>query len=210
MDTLNNFRIKMVGLLLILLQVLPARGQSFEELQKAFEKSYSFESEAEYAKAINELEKVYQAESYGINLRLGWLNYLAGLYPASSTYYEKAIQLKPFSVEAMFGYTYPLAALGNWSLVKAQYVKILEISPMNTLANYQIGLMFYNAEDYPTAFKHFEKVVNQYPFDYDGTHMLAWTSLKLGKLREAEVLFKKALLIRPGDKSASEGLELVK
>jgi len=40
--------------------------------------------------------------------------------------------------------------------------------------------------------------------------MLAWTNFKLGKLREAKVLFQKALLISPDDESATEGLNLIK
>jgi len=40
--------------------------------------------------------------------------------------------------------------------------------------------------------------------------MLAWTNFKLGKFREAKVLFSKALLIQPGDESALEGLGLIK
>jgi hypothetical protein len=40
--------------------------------------------------------------------------------------------------------------------------------------------------------------------------MYAWSNYRLGKMREAEILFKKALLIRPGDASANEGLLLVK
>jgi hypothetical protein len=48
--------------------------------------------------------------------------------------------------------------------------------------------------------------VNLYPFDYDGTIMFAWTNLKILKLREAKLLFQKALLIKPGDSSALEGL----
>lgn len=204
------FRKKILWLFLLLVSVLHAQGQSFEDLQNAFSKSYEFESAEEYTKAINDLVNVYQVNSYEINVRLGWLSYLAGSYPKSSTYYEKAIELKPYSVEAMLGYTYPLSVLGNWGQVKAQYFKILEIDAMNTFANYNLGLIFYNAGDFGTALKHFEKVVNQYPFDYDGTIMFAWTHFKLGKLREAEVLFKKALLMKPGDKSAMEGLELVK
>lgn len=204
------FRKKMLWLFLLVVPVLHAQGQSFEDLQNAFSKSYKFEYEKKYTQAINEIENIYQADSYEINVRLGWLNYLAGLYPKSSTYYEKAINLKPYSVEARLGYIYPLSTLGNWSRVKAQYFKILEIDEMNTYANYNLGLIFYNTEDYLTALKHFEKVVNQYPFDYDGTIMFAWTHFKLGKLREAGVLFKKALLMKPGDASAMEGLELVK
>ena len=40
--------------------------------------------------------------------------------------------------------------------------------------------------------------------------MLALTNLKLGKTREAKVLFNKALLYSPGDTSAKEGLSLIK
>jgi hypothetical protein len=40
--------------------------------------------------------------------------------------------------------------------------------------------------------------------------MLAWTNLQLGKSREARVLFNKVLLYSPGDKSALEGMGLIK
>jgi hypothetical protein len=40
--------------------------------------------------------------------------------------------------------------------------------------------------------------------------MLAWTFLNLGRTAEAKVLFKKALLNRPGDASATEGLSKIK
>ena len=60
------------------------------------------------------------------------------------------------------------------------------------------------------TFNNFEKVVNLYPFDYDSIHMLAWTKFKLGQLGEAKQLFAKALRIRPGDESATEGYNLIK
>jgi len=40
--------------------------------------------------------------------------------------------------------------------------------------------------------------------------MFAWTNLKLGKTREAQVLFNKVLMLSPDDKSALEGLSLIK
>jgi hypothetical protein len=40
--------------------------------------------------------------------------------------------------------------------------------------------------------------------------MLAWTNFKLGKTREAKILFNKALLYYPEDSSAKEGLALIK
>ena len=90
------------------------------------------------------------------------------------------------------------------------YKKILEIDPQNSLANYKLGYIYYDKKDFQTAFKYFEKVVNLYPFDYDGLIMFAWTNLQLGKSREAKILFKKVLLLSPGDQSATTGLELIK
>ncbi len=181
-----------------------------ENLIQAFKTSYEQEAKGEYKKASETLKAVYNQDSYEINLRLGWLHYLAGLFTESTTYYQRAIDLMPYSEEAKFGITYPLSALGKWNEVENIYKKILKISPNNTTANYKLGLIYYGREDYNNAYKHFEKVVNLYPFGYDGLLMFAWTNLKMGKTREAKVLFNKVLLYSPDDKSALEGLGLIK
>ncbi len=185
-------------------------AQDFEKTQAAFQKSYELEYGGEYGKAINVLKEVYNEDSYEINLRLGWLNYLSGLFTESMPYYQKCIQLKPMSIEARLGIVNPAASMGNWTQVEKAYNEILEIDPENSTVNYRMGVIYYGKEDYNTAFRYLEKVVNHFPFDYDSVIMLAWTNYKLGKFREAKVLFQKALLIRPGDKSAAEGLGLIK
>jgi tetratricopeptide (TPR) repeat protein len=118
--------------------------------------------------------------------------------------------LKPLSIEARLGIVYPASAMGNWNQVENRYLEILKIDPENSLVNYRMGLIYYGREDYGTAFKYFEKVVNHYPFDYDSVIILAWTNYMMGKYREAKVLFQKALLIQPNDPSALEGLALIK
>lgn len=188
----------------------PVKSQDYNVLQEAFLNSYKRENKGEYTKAVDTLKAVYLADSYEINLRLGWLSYKAGLFTESTAYYQKAMALKPYSIEARFGYTYPASALGNWEQVATQYIEVLKIDPQNTIANYKLGLIYYGKKDYSTAQKHFEKVVNLYPFDYDSVIMFAWTNFKLGNYREAKVLFNKALLNKPGDSSALEGLKLIK
>ena len=187
-----------------------AIAQDHDKTLEAFSNSYTFETEGEYSKAIDVLKQVYSEDSYALNLRLGWLNYMGGFFTDALAYYQKCMELKPLSLEAKFGYIYPASALGNWEQVKKQYNDILEIDPQNTLANYRLGSIYYGNEDYNTAIKYFEKVVNLYPFDYDGLLMYGWTNYYLGKFREAEVLFKQAMLNRPYDKSATEGLEKIK
>ena len=183
---------------------------NYKELQEAFEESYTLEGKADYPGAINVLKAAYHEDSYATNLRLGWLHYLAGLFTESTAYYQKAISLKPYSLEAKFGFSYPASALGNWDQVEAQYEEILKIDPQNTLALYRMGSIYYGREDFAKAEKYLEKIINLWPFDYDSMILYAWTTLKLGKFREAQILFNKVLLIEPDDSSATEGLEMIK
>lgn len=207
MDTIKNLLFSaFMGLILI----SSVHAQDYKTVQDAFEKSYLYEYSGDYSKAIDGLKEVYSEETYEINLRLGWLTYMAGFFTESTAYYQKAIDLKPLSIEAKFGYVYPASALGNWEQVKKQYNEILKIDDQNTLANYRMGSIYYGNEDYTSALKYFEKLVNLYPFDYDGLVMYAWTNLKLGKFREAQVLFNKVLMNKPNDESALQGLNLIK
>ncbi len=178
--------------------------------QLAFKKSYTKETNSDFTGAIKDLKGVYSETSYELNLRLGWLHYSAGLFTESMAYYKKAIDLMPASVEAKFGYVYPAAAVGNWDQVKTQYENILRIDAKNSQAHYRLGLIFYGREEFDKALQHFQVGFNLYPFDYDFNLMMAWTSLKMGKMREAKVLFNKVLLLSPDDESAIEGLSLIK
>ncbi len=184
-------------------------GQISQEVMDAFKKSYTLEAAGKYTGAAETLKQIYQENSYEMNLRLGWLDYQAGLFLESRSFYNKAVSLRPMAVEARFGLALPLAALGNWDQLIAQYEKILEITPNNSVANYRLGSIYYGRMQYEKAASCLEKVINLYPFDYDGVILYAWTNLKIKKLREAKLLFQKALLIRPDDKSALEGLKLL-
>lgn len=181
-----------------------------DKVLNAFKQSYVFENKSEFTKAIAVLKEVYDENSYEINLRLGWLCYEAGQFTQSMTYYQSAINLKQYSVEAKLGYVLPAAAAGNWDQVINQYKKILEYDAQNSLVNYRMGMIYYSRKDYATAQKYFERVTNLYPFDYDSAVMLGWSYLQMGKMREAKVMFTKSLLIRPDDASALEGLSLIK
>lgn len=176
----------------------------------AFSKSYTEEKNADYVGAIMTIREVYDAKSYELNLRLGWLYYEAGQNKESMSYYQLAMNLLPNSIEAKLGYVYPAAALGNMDQVITQYKKVLEIDPQNTTANYKMGMIYYYKKDYPTANAYFEKVVNIYPFGYDALLMYAWTNFQLGKTSEAKILFNKVLMLSPNDTSALQGLTLIK
>ncbi|MDZ4204497.1 MAG: tetratricopeptide repeat protein [Bacteroidales bacterium] len=199
-----------ISLLFLLAAFVQIQAQNGKNLQEAFAASYKAETAGEYTRAIELLRKEYNENSYEINIRLGWLTYNNGSFTESAAYYSKAIQLMPYSIEARLGFALPASAIGNWDQVVTKYQEILKIDPNHYLTNYRMGLIYYYREDYQTAIKYFERIANMYPFDYDAVQMFAWANFRIGKTREARALFSKALLIRPGDASALEGLGMIK
>jgi tetratricopeptide (TPR) repeat protein len=208
METIKRKLIAITVLLFI--ASLQLTAQNGKTLQEAFSASYKAETSGEYMRAIDILRKDYNENSYELNLRLGWLTYNNGSFTESAAYYNKAIQLMPYSIEARLGFVLPASAMGNWDQVITRYQEILKIDPNHYLTNYRMGTIYYSREDYQNAFSHFERIANMYPFDYDAVVMLAWVNYRLGKTREASALFNKALLIRPEDASALEGLGMMK
>lgn len=193
----------------LILSLLAGNGfaQNYEKTIEGFQSSYIHEASGNLAEAILDLKGIYDENSYEINLRLGWLMYSSGLFSDAQSYYNKAILLKPFAIEPRFGIVLPQAAMGSWNSVIAQYEKILEISPNNSIALHRLGLIYYGQKDYLKAEKYFEIVVNLYPFDYDALLMSAWTNFQLKKYRESKILFYKALMNTPTGSSAIEGLK---
>lgn len=202
MEFLKRFTVfAMLGL-----SVFEVSAQNNAALQKAFQNSYNEESKKNYAEAISDVMPFYAENNYEINLRIGWLYYLAKNYTASQNYYTRAINARPNAVEAKFGLIKPLSLLSSWEKVMEQYNNILKIDPQNTQANYWAGIIIYNRKQYAAASKYFAKVVALYPFDYDGNHMLGWSLLFSGRKPEAKACFERALLIKPGDTSSIDGL----
>ena len=179
-------------------------------LATAFSQSYDYEAIAKYDAAISSINTVYNATSYEINLRLGWLNYLAGKYKESVSFYQKAIALMPAATEPKWAIINPFTKLESWNDIEKTYLSILKLDPKNNTANYSLGLIYYYRKDYFSAKKHFDVSLNLSPFGYNNMLMSAWTNYFLGNKNEASVLFYKTLMYSPNDKSALEGLSLIK
>ena len=179
-------------------------------LASAFSQSYDYEAIAKYDAAISSINAVYSATSYEINLRLGWLNYLAGKHKESISFYQKAITLMPAATEPKWAIINPFTKLESWNDIEKTYLAILKLDPKNSTANYNLGLIYYYRKDYFSAKKHFDVSLNLSPFGYNNMLMSAWTNYFLGNKSQASVLFNKTLLYSPNDSSALEGLSLIK
>ena len=96
---------KSIGIFIFLLAVNAAFSQANQAaLEAAFSKSYVFEKNSDFSASMGALKKVYDESSYEMNLRLGWLNYNAGLFDESVIFYSRAQKLKSYSEEARFGF----------------------------------------------------------------------------------------------------------
>lgn len=176
----------------------------------AFSQSYDYEAIAKYDAAITAITGVYNEKSYEMNLRLGWLNYLAGKNKESVGYYQKAIALMPAATEPKWAIITVYTKTENWNEIEKMYLSILKLDPKNASASYNLGLIYYYRKDYFSAKKHFDVTLNLAPFGYNNMLMSAWTNYFLGNKNEASILFNKVLLYSPNDKSALEGLSLIK
>ncbi len=179
-----------------------------DNAETAFSKSYSFEYDTQYAKAIESLLAL-KSDSYEVNFRLGWLEYLSKDYISSEKYYKKAIELEPGSIEARFGQVLPLAALGNMNNVLTIYFDILKLDPGNSIANYRIAYIYYSKKDFANATTYFLKVLKAYPFDYDSNLLAGKIMLDQGKKPEAKKYFLKALEYNPQSEEVKTALKKV-
>jgi tetratricopeptide (TPR) repeat protein len=184
--------------------------KSSRNMINAFAKSYYAFYSADYGKAIKELQQAYDKNSYDVNIRLAYLNYLAGLNQESMNFYSIAEGLNKKALEPLFGYVNPAAAFGQADDVTKYYTRILEIDPQNTEANYAMGKISFQNKDYTGAKNYFAKVVKLYPFSYNGLIMLARCHALLNEKTEAKNVFGKILLLSPADKEALEALKAKK
>ena len=123
---------KTIAIIIILGFGTLAYGQTNTKVYESFIESYGLEATGNYSNAIEKIIKIYTADSYDMNIRLGWLYYNLGNYPESQKYYQIATQILPYSIEAKLGYVLPVSGLGYWDKVVEVYISILTIDPQNT------------------------------------------------------------------------------
>lgn len=187
--------------------------QANDERISAFNKSINLALKQNYTQAANELLNIYKnySNDYLINLRLGYLYYLQYKYDESIKYYKKAVELAPQnSIEPLLGLTLPFAAKENWNEVEKIYLNILNIDLNNYTANLRLGQIYFNRKDYSKSEKYLTKVYNYYPSDYEANLYLGWTYFYLNRKSDAKKHFIYTLMVSENDKSAMEGLRLVK
>ncbi|MBI5471258.1 MAG: tetratricopeptide repeat protein [Ignavibacteriae bacterium] len=212
---MKKFVLISVSAILIIVGVLATSvlSQKSSSILTAFHESLKQEDAKQYPKAIQSLEAGYKQskDDYLVNLRLGWLHYLAKNYDESKKYYAQAFSLSGSkSVEALLGRTLPLSAVNDWDAVVGAYMSILRLDPMNYSANLRLGQIMLNRGMYAEAKEYLEKAHTAYPGSYEPNLSLGWTHYYLGNKQKATSLLTTALMLSPGDSLATRGLNLLK
>lgn len=91
-----------------------------------------------------------------------------------------------------------------------RYKTMQKAKPTNASVNYRLGTLYYSIKDYDLAMKHLTIATEQSDEEYGAMDLLAWAYFKTGQLDAAKALFEKILIAKPGNYSATKGLEKIK
>ena len=176
----------------------------------ALQQSYASEAQGDYTAAIQVLSGVPRSGdlAYIVDLRRGWLHYLAGQNAASITAYARAIQAQPDSVEARVGLTLPQLAERQWTDVEHTCREVLAKAPGETTCTARLAWALYSQGRHMEAEAAYAVGIARWPADLDLRAGRGWARCKQGDLPGAQSDFALVLTVSPSHVTAAQGAEL--
>lgn len=168
-------------------------------VRRAYQRSQQLEAIASYEQAVEALSTVQKAfpKGYAVNLRVGWLNYLAGKDQASETAYRQAVRIAPDAVEAKLGLLLPLLAQGRWGDAEALARQVLEVDPLNYYGNLRLLIALRAQKRFDQALLVSRVLVRRYPADTLFLTEYALALRGLGKAQESDAVFYDIQTLSP-------------
>ena len=198
-------------LIMVVLLLTPGVRAMAQETsaQEAFGLSYAAEAKKDIPNAIKPLKAIEPKESgnYLLQIRMGWLLYLSGLYNESMDYYKKAAQLEPKAVEPLLGMVGPLAGAGKNDEIVRVYQNILVLDPFNYTALSRMAWITYSKKEYSKAEEMYRMLVERYPSDTEMLLGLAYCVKLEGRKDEAAKYLERVLQLSPKNARALAGLK---
>lgn len=154
----------------LLLAAVPPDGAttpSDDAIRDAYHNSYRYEKAQNYDDAIKAIIPVSTAypQGYTVNLRLGWLYYLAGNFANSKACYQAAMKVAPDSIEAKLGYTLPLLAQERYEEVETIAALVIRVDAANYYANLRLAFALRMQRKYDAAKEVLNRMLPLYPTD---------------------------------------------
>ncbi|MEO1958958.1 MAG: hypothetical protein ABGX23_05350 [Nautiliaceae bacterium] len=184
-----------------------------EEIKDAYYQSYKYEKMGDYKDAIKVLIPVYKlyTNGYTINLRLGWLFYLAGRYENAIKHYNVASMVYPYAVEPKLGLMRVYNAMGKYNnSVEIGGVIIRQIDYYNFYGNYYDAIALMGLKMYKEAIKIDYKMLSLYPTSVLYLVNLGINLYNLKAFKKAKSVFENVLILDPTNVSAKYYLKLIK
>lgn len=189
----------LIGLLLILGSWCVAVQAGNLNYYQAFRDSYRYEKMGAYRDAIRAILPVYQEHPrfYLVNLRLGWLYYLSGKYGNAIAHYQKALEIRPQSFEAMLGLSLPLMAQKRWSKVERLMNQLVSQDRYNFYGNLRLAIALRLQNKANLAEKVCRRMLSRYPTSLPFLVELGQDLWWQGKKDEARRVLRQVLLLDP-------------
>lgn len=174
-----------------------AKEMKFENIQKAYKKSYDYETMQKYEKAIKSLSEVYKnySDSYTVNYRLGWLYYLNKNYKNALVHLNTALSVFPSSIEVLNTIDLVYVAQQDWNKLEENAIKIINIGYYNTYANYWYSFSLKKQGKYDLALKVDYKMLALFPSSVSFLTELAENLYLSGNMELADKEFKNVLIL---------------
>jgi tetratricopeptide (TPR) repeat protein len=198
-------------LISILLLPLLTFSLSYNDILKAYEKSYFYERIGDYKDAIRVLMPVYKEYplGYTINLRLGWLYYLWGKYENSIFHYRRAVSAIPTSAEAKLGLSLPLMAQERWQDVEVLMYQIIATDYYNYYANLRLCTALDKQGKYYLEMVIARKMLALYPTSVPFLIALGRAYYNLKDYKAALETFKNALVLDPENNTIKDYIKKI-
>ncbi|MBN1606227.1 MAG: tetratricopeptide repeat protein [Polyangiaceae bacterium] len=174
-----------------------------------YRKSYRAEAQNRPIEALEAMKTILSRDkdSYFVNVRTGWVAYLAGRFAESEQAYRRAAKAQPKAIEAKLGLTLPLMAGKKWTELEAASRAVLALDPKNNAARARLGLALYSRGNYPDAATTYRGLMADYPGELDHQTGLGWALAKMGRMKEARGVFEAVLAVSPDNPNARASLK---
>jgi tetratricopeptide (TPR) repeat protein len=197
----------LVACLLVLASGATAQAQE-TDIARAYARSYELEKAQRYADAVSALGPVYRAypNAYTVNLRMGWLFYLAGNYTNAGSHYDSAMAAAPAALEPKLGGLLPLLAQERWSAAETLAYQVVSVDHYNYYGNLRLIIALRMQRKLEPAYQIALKMVRAYPTDVLHLAELALVHEARGEKAEAARLFGEILILDPQNDQAKRYL----
>lgn len=174
------------------------KGYIFKELGDTVLAKSSFQTATEvnpnHFEAFMELGSIYSYEND----------------PLAVDYFETALQINPKSAEAYYNKGMFLQSNGKIDQALEVYQNMVQTDPNNFLGYYNMGYIYLTEYlEYETAQAYFDSVLMVKPAYVDALYNKGLCSEELGRIGEAESIYRQVLDIDPQHDLAARGLERV-